>query len=67
MWNIAYDNNKTILDKNYNLFNVNICKHCDKETNSTSTGKMQQLGNVIQVIHNCNVCNNYFIVEHKFV
>ena len=65
MWTEAYQNTKRVKDRVYNLFIVQICKSCDCQTESKSTQQRQQLGNVIETIHQCT-CGKHFVVDTVF-
>ena len=62
-WDDAYSNTSS----KKNIFSYKkICKHCGDETEYTATREMQQLGNAIQRIVQCNECNNHFVEQWGF-
>ena len=63
-WDKAYSNTKVIkvsLDTWRNC-----CKECDKPTEVEPTRERQQLGNVIENIVSCMVCQKTFVSERAF-
>ena len=62
-WDDAYSNTSS---KKMIFSYKKICKHCGDETEYTATREMQQLGNAIQRIVQCNECNNHFVEQWGF-
>ena len=63
-WDKAYSNTKV---KKVSLDTwQNCCKECDEPTEVQTTREMQQLGNVIENIVSCMVCQKTFVNERAF-
>jgi RNase P subunit RPR2 len=57
-WDKAFNNTKT---KQYNGQYISTCKKCDTIVEHNTTRERQMLGNCMQVIAECNECNNVFV------